>query len=682
MGKQTVKQTGDSEKKAKTGKGQLKDWIRDNQIVVIYFIYAILIEMIGVFAVEGNPLITNPFIELGLLFAMSGIALVMKSNRKRFIFCTILLIVQAVLDLAFAVVYDMTGQYFDFGMLNLRNDAFGILESIPMNFIAFYSAMFFCIFFVIYGMRIIRRKKTLEYSVKQKYSYIGILFAGIILMCASIYLNNSEKVDKYEKMLKNKQKSNYSSYGIVGNLINEFSKGMIFTETEFLSSEEIDEYIYSEVAEPTAQFGVSKDKNVIVVLVESFEWFSILQSDEYPNQLDLSKEEIEYLFPNLTKFYENSVVMSNFHSREKTDISETLSIMGSYPTDAYVNYDFSENTIPQTVPNILQTFVDEDIQLRSFHDGFKSFYNREQTHKIFGFESLTDMYDMYDISSRMVKSGEASETVMHDYMTNGERNLDSEMFNTCKDLMFPTDTRFYTYITTITMHGIYYERENLADNYKKLEEVYKPSNKENEMEQNLINYLTAVMDFDKALGIMMEDLEEKGLLENTTIVLFGDHNTYYQQLSNYVKDIEDYETDNYFTDLYKVPFMIYDVDLEPQVIDKFTCTSDIAPTVLDLLGIQYYSNLYYGTSVFSEKESVLYSRAYGVFIGEGVVGRSMNSLLYKSDTMTDTYMEYFRDEAEKLVEKIKYCDQIFYQDYFGTDKNYNAYVQKMWEINS
>lgn len=665
----------------KKASAYIKEWLTINKIVVIYFVYALLIEMIAVYAVEGNPFISSPFISLGLLFVITGIALIFKSNRKRFLFCSVFLVVQAVADLAFAVIYDMTGQYFDYGMLNLRNDAFGILESIPMNFIAFYSAMFFCIFFVIYGMRTIKKNKTVAYTAKLKYSYIGLMTVGIIMMSVSLYVNNSEQVDKYEKLLTNKQGSNYSSYGIIGNTLNEFSKGLIFTEMNFLPSEDIDSFIYSEVSEPSEHFGISKDKNVVVVLVESFEWFSFIKNDEYPNGLNLTEEDVKYLFPNIYKFYNESVVMNNFHSKEKTDISETLSILGSYPTDAYVNYDFSDNTIPNTVPNLLQSLSDEDIQMRSFHNGFKSFYNREKTHGAFGFESLTDMYDMYDISEQLVKSGKAAKTTMHDYMSNGERNLDSEMINTCKDLMFPTDKRFYTYITTITMHGIYYERDNLADKMKKLREVYKPSDEKNNMEQVLMNYVTTVMEFDEALGIMMEDLEQKGLLENTTVVLFGDHNSYYQQLSNYVKNIEDYDTDNYFTDLYKVPFMIYDSDLEHRVIDKFTCTADIVPTVLDLLGINIYSNMFYGNSVFSPKESVLYSRAYGVFIGEGVVGRSMNSILYKDKAVSNEYMRYFNEESSKLVTKIKYCDQLFYQNYFGEEKNLNFFYEKMKEIN-
>ncbi len=660
---------------------KIEKWLDINKIVAVYFVYAILIEMISVFAVEKNPFITSPFIALGILISVSAIALIIKNNKSRFIFCAVFLVFQAGLDLGFAVVYDMTGQYFDFGMLNLRNDAFGILESIPMNFVAFYAAMFFCIFFMIYAMRSMKRRKRIEYSGKEKITYVIALICGIILTASCLYVNNSEKVDKYEKLLENRQSSNYSNYGIVGNLINEFSKGMLFSETKKLDSEEIDSFIYSDVSEPTVNFGVSKDKNVIVILVESFEWFSFINSDEYPNGLGLTDEELAYLFPNLTKFYNESTVMNNFHSREKTDISETISILGSYPTDSYVDYDYEYNTLPQTIPNILKTETNGGIQNRSFHNGFKAFYNREKTHAIFGFESLTDSYDMYDISDKLVKSGKSESETMHDYMNNGERNLDSEMINTCKELMFPADKRFYTYITSITMHGIYYERDNLKEHMDKLRKVYSNKNEEDEMSETLANYVTTVMEFDDAMGVMMNDLEQKGLLDNTTILLFGDHNSYYQQLSNYVKDIEDYDTDNYYTNLYKVPLMIYDSGLKHQVIDKFTCTSDIVPTLMDLLGIRYYSNMYYGNSVFSDKESILYSRAYGTFIGDGIVGRSMNSLLYKAPSVTNEYMNYFEDESANLVEKIKYCDQLFYQDYFADKEHYDKFEQMMAKIN-
>ena len=173
-------------------------------------------------------------------------------------------------------------------------------------------------------------------------------------------------------------------------------------------------------------------------------------------------------------------------------------------------------------------------------------------------------------------------------------------------------------------------------------------------------------------------------------LLFGDHNAYYQQLSNYVKDIEDYETEGKFTDLYNVPLMIYDTDLtaemekkgKSRIIDKFTCTADIVPTLLDLLGIQYFGNLYYGHSVFANETSVLYSRAYGNFISDGIVSRSVNNPFYIHDSVTEKALNEYKKEGDLLVEKIKYCDYIFQENYFATKNNLAQFQDEMKKLNN
>ena len=54
------------------------------------------------------------------------------------------------------------------------------------------------------------------------------------------------------------------------------------------------------------------------------------------------------------------------------------------------------------------------------------------------------------------------------------------------------------------------------------------------------------------------------------------------------------------------------------MIKKFMCTADIVPTLFDLLGINVYGNLYFGHSAFDIQDSVLYSRAYDMFITDNM----------------------------------------------------------------
>lgn len=723
--------------KAKIWKN-IRNWIKENRLAVMYFVFAICIEMIAVFTVEGNPFLRRPFIALGVLLLLTALVLLIPNDKARFIIYAVLLAAQGILDLVFAVIYDMTGQYFDFAMLNLRNDAFAILENIPVNFVTFYSAMFFCGIFIVYGLRTTHEKSRVRTNKRSVIFTSLAAVAGVAMTGVSLisYYPRSNGVDKYEEMINGKAGSAYSAYGMMGNLVGELY-GVTFKDTSKLSNSDIENFIYAKQSTPTEYFGVAKNKNVITILAESLEWYAFLSSDEafddYPNALPLSAAQMEQLYPNLRSFYRDSLVMSNFHSREKTDISETISIMGSYPTEAYINYDYEDNTLPHTVPNLLNTLREGDMSEKSFHNGFKTFYNRDKAHVAFGFEGMTDMYDMADIAEEWKKEGIETEKVFHNSMFadsgsgGGMRNLDSEMVYTSRDLIAPLDVAekanaktetgvayldyengesFYSYITTITMHGVYYERDNLKEEQTILEnalkEIYElgmyeevdddpvPYNYLTDEQEILFQYMVTALDTDKAIGLLKEDLEKKGLLDDTVIVLFGDHNAYYHALSNYVKDIDDYDSKGKFTDLYNVPLMIYDSDLterlnaegKSRIVDKFTCTADIVPTVLDLLGVNYYTNLYYGNSVLSDKQSVLYSRAYDNFFSDGIVARSVNNVLYRHESVTDEQLNAYKAEGAALVEKIRYCDYIFKQDYFAQDGKLAMFEEKMLAINS
>ena len=692
-------------------------WIKENSLVFLYFLFAVLIEMIAVFVVEGTPFLTRPLLSLGLLLILCGIVLLIRNNRARLVVCSALLIFQGVLDLVFAVIYNMTGQYFDLGMLSLRNDAFGILESIPVDFATFYVGLFFSIMFIVYGMRVAHKRKRAASSKKSVIFYVGLILAGAATLgCSFVTYYPRTATDKYDEMVEGRAASAYSAYGMIGNLLGELGNAA-FQDKTVIDGNEIESFIYAQQSTPTKHFGVSKDKNVVTVLCESLEWYTFLRGDseyagglqgEYPNALAIPQDVLAMLYPNLTEYYNESLVMTNFHSREKTDISETISIMGSYPTGAYVNYDFANNTLPHTLPNVLKLQTGGDIYLRSFHNGFKSFYNRDEAHPTLGFEGLTDMYDMEDMSNKIEEAG--GEEVFYNYMDEGERNLDSEMVETAKDLMFPTDKRFYSYITTITMHGMYYDRANLrGENNLNIAEkldilkAYMPVEGETEnfeSAQSLYYYMTTGLELDHMLACMKRELQTRKseitgepLWNDTVIVLFGDHNAYYQEMSNYVKGIPDINAERKFTDLYNVPLMIRDQDLtarlteEERVVEKFTCTADIVPTLLDMLGIRYYTNMYYGHSVFSNEQSVLYSRAYDNFIGDGIIRRSAKSPLYEYDGLTETGVNVadtvwaFEQEATALVQRIKYCDYIFKQDHFAVKANRDKFEQKMKEIN-
>ena len=211
-----------------------------------------------------------------------------------------------------------------------------------------------------------------------------------------------------------------------------------------------------------------------------------------------------------------------------------------------------------------------------------------------------------------------------------------------------------------------------------------PFDEDDEDGNSLRYYCAAGMDLDKAVGIMLDYLDEKGLTDNTIITMYGDHNCYYQGVSNYVKDIYSYSAENY-TELYRVPVMMKlggldmsaiasgnesnaasdddssDGTSRAYFIDKFTCVVDIMPTILDVLGIRGFKNLMYGVSAFSDESSVLYSRAYDRFLTDKIYFNSLSSVTYQAP---DADIEEIEQKCIVLLDKISHTNRIFAGDFF------------------
>ncbi len=652
----------------------MKSFLKNNISIIGYLLITVFLELYTNFIICGNIIIEKPWIFITLVLFITSVLYLIRKGIIRYYLASFIILVQGVINLFCIILYDMTGTLFDFGMFNLRNDGMSILENIPMNFNYFYVFMILLSGYFIF-MRSLSKKETRKNSLSINVINYVLIFSLLLSNIIYIVSINDKKVDYSERLYENG--NNYQKYGTTSNFVNELYKGLVFSETEYMSSSKIDSFIYKNVSTPTSYFGKLENNNLVTILVESLEWTSfIMDPEKYPNGLyDLTQDEINYLFPNLTSFYNNGVSLVNNYTREKTDISESESIIGSYPTGVYINYDYPNNTNPFTIANSLKN-SDPNIKTSYFHNGFSTYYNRNTVIPSYGFDNYYGLSEMLEISDSY------SSPTMIDHTKNGERNLDSEMIITCKDLMFPTDTRFSTYITSITMHGMYYERENLKKWYDKLDSIGAlPKSEDDEMKNTFRNYVAATMEFDYALGLIIEDLTNKDLIDNTTIVIFGDHNTYYQGLSNYVKNIYGYESENY-TELYRTPLIILDSKLEAQEITKFTTTYDLVPTLLDLFGIKYFTNLYYGNSIFSDEASILYSRAYDIFLTDKIFFSNLNNILYKDESVDESYLKEVEKKALNILEKISYINQIFYQNYFGVQVNLNKYISNVNNINN
>lgn len=628
-------------------------FLKRNIDLVLFVVLSVFIELFAIHYTGCNFYLSKPVYPFMILVMFVALFYLIKNKVVRFICSVSTLVLQIIMDTGFIFLYDSNGTVFEWAMFNQRNDAFGTLEKYDFQYVFLIVCFLVLIVsFIIVWKKFYKGKLSLrnEYSKKKFWICVCVIVISLSFVIVIPTVNSkNHKNSIYTDRLYSTTANNYQSIGMIGNAFYQIISGK--TKVDIKDISDVEDFIYNERVEKSDYYGVSKGNNLILILIESGEW--------YP--FTLYPELSEKLYPNLSKFMNEGLVATEFYQKEKTDVSEAFSVLGNYPTGKYINYDFAENSYPYSLPNILK-YNNSDMVVKSYHANYGDFYNRYNLHKSWGFESLTGIKEMKEYG--------VEDTWQH---KNGERNLDSITFDRMKDAMFPKDKNFFSFILSFTMHGYYGKRETLKPYYEVLDSYGVLKDTSNVNDEYLKTYMAALMDFDKAVGIMMEKLEENGQLDNTTIIMYSDHNTYYNKLSYYAKNIKEKIT----SELYHIPMMIYDKKLTSKYvsefgnnkIEKFTTTSDIVPTVLDIFGLDGWKNLYFGSSVFVPKvESIVFSRNYGIFVSDKLVGYSLNSLKYEGEDISEEYKKDFERRALIHLKRLEYIDKIYYSDYFKNHK--------------
>jgi phosphoglycerol transferase MdoB-like AlkP superfamily enzyme len=110
-------------------------------------------------------------------------------------------------------------------------------------------------------------------------------------------------------------------------------------------------------------------------------------------------------------------------------------------------------------------------------------------------------------------------------------------------------------------------------------------------------YLEAIHCTDFAMGKFFAGLEERGIFEDTVIVLVGDHMAFPNAHTQ--RDLGSEVASRYYGNV----FLAFHSPLEdlPDEIDTFNYSPDIAPTILDLMGFELSTPFLFGKSILGER---------------------------------------------------------------------------------
>jgi len=389
--------------------------------------------------------------------------------------------------------------------------------------------------------------------------------------------------------------------------------------------------------------GLFEDKNFILIMAESLDTYAI--NETLTPTLYGLKNDYAYFENWYSPLYYRSTADSEFlvQTSMYPDKNVTLSM------DAYM-----DNTFPNTLPKL---FTEKGYSTYSFHDYFDYFYPRGDFHlNTLGF-------------SQYWGSEELGMTTGFD----PDRIITDHIWQSDYDLMqravpkFINDDRFYVNILTVSGHFNYGETHEMArDEYVEAVQAYLDASGKPYSDE-LLYYLAVNMELDKAVKFLIDSLEEAGKMDDTVIMIFGDHYAYGIEKEDIWAYDDEYKTDFDEMDIHNVPMMIIsDSTFMSGVKTEYLSTIDVIPTVSNLFNLNVNYREVFGHDAFSSEEHII-RFADGSFLSKD----------YRYDALSETYTindntvteEYLYHINQQFLNDYMYNILVLEYDYFRQEDN-------------
>ena len=374
--------------------------------------------------------------------------------------------------------------------------------------------------------------------------------------------------------------------------------------------------------------GLFENKNLIVIMMESV------------NDIFINEE----LYPNFYRLVNNGYYFKNNYSPRNScatgnnELSGMIGLFSVY-NKCTANV-YSNNLYPESIFNL---FNNKGYNTLSMHDYNERYYQRRQIHANMG---SGNYYDVDDLKL--------------EYNTKYDEWASDEefMMEVVKKLKaYKSSDKFMMWLTTVTSHQPY-GSSLYGDKYLYLLE----NEKYNNYDIKLKRYMSKLKVLDEGLGVLLNGLEKQNKLDNTVIILYGDHYPYGLS-TNILKEALPYSIDEKY-EVERVPFVIWSNDIEATTFNQWTSYINVTPTVANLFNLDYDSRYYVGDDLFSNTYQSMTIFADSSWKNEiGFYDASNNNMTYygnKNYTIEDLIKI-----NQQIEDKIKYSNLAIQHDYFN-----------------
>lgn len=398
------------------------------------------------------------------------------------------------------------------------------------------------------------------------------------------------------------------------------------------------EYFAEETPTYTNEYtGMFEGYNLILITAEGFS----------PYAVD------EELTPTLYKMMNEGFQFPNFYTPiwgVSTSDGEYVACTGLIPkSGVWSFYKSGENYMPFCMGN---QFEKIGVELRNaYHNHTYDYYHRDVSHPNMGYtyKGLYGGLTTEQISPVWPESDlEMIEATVSDYVQ--------------------SEKQFVTYYMTVSGH-LQYSRTGNSMSYKNWDLV-----KHLDCSDTLKAYYACNIELDKAMEALLEELNKAGIADKTVIAISPDHYPYGLEDKDsgekykYFNEMIGHEVERNF-ELYKGIFILYNQGMEePLIVDKYSSSLDIIPTLSNLFGLEYDSRLLMGKDILSDNPALVIFSNRSWITDKGKYNYTTKKFeLFEGQSFADEeeQEEYIKQVNKIVSNRFKVSSMILDYDYYN-----------------
>jgi len=560
----------------------------------IAFVVSNLINacMLRFFTVHNFFAIKPVLADLALLIVTGSFVYLFKA-KKQFTYLMVLSFIFTVVCVVNSLYYTYYMSFVSVSLIAVSLSVVDVGDAVVQNVLQFKDFIFVwqLLFMLIYHhhLKKIKYIKYAESKENRKKRFVGTLTAGIIIY--GIFFATVTSVE-YSRLSKQwNREFLVTKFGVYTYQVNDLFKSL---NTKFSTlfgydnaAKNFREYYDSNAIKmkDNEYTNIFEGKNLIVIHAESIQNAAINQEFN-GNQVT----------PNFNRIKDEGIYFSNFHSQASSGTSSDSEFTFSTSLFPVTNGSVAVSYWNREYESLQKLLKEKGYNTLSFHANNGDFWNRNNLHKSLGYNTF------YSKNSYNVTEENSI----------GLGLSDKEFFKQTVPILkkeYEKNGKFMATLIMLSNHTPFDEVDKYGEFDVDIKEEVTLEDGTTTVKSypymegtKLGNYFKSAHYADAAFGELLDELDSEGLLDNTVIVIYGDHDAKlpkkeYERLYNYDKEndtVLDKEDPNYREiDYYdyelnrSVPYIIWTKDKQfNKRIEMVGGMVDSMPTLANMFGLK------------------------------------------------------------------------------------------------